>query len=436
MSVAPQMQRLDAREAGFDAALDRLLDRLPARDEEVRLIVADIITDVRAQGDQALVEHTRRLDRLPCEDGAVPEIGRADLLAALERIPPALRQALEAARDRVREHALQQGLVGFEHRDAHGNRMGVRISPLDRAGIYVPGGRAAYPSSVLMNAVPARAAGVAEVIMCVPTPDGVRNDTVLAAAALAEVDRVFAIGGAQAVAAMAYGTETVPAVDKIVGPGNAFVAEAKRQVFGRVGIDSVAGPSEVCIIADGAVPPEWIVWDLFAQAEHDEEAQSILIAPDADYLDAVAAAIPAALAESGRAEIVATALSARGALIQVRDLAQAVAVSNHIAPEHLELAVADPDALLDGIRHAGAIFLGAHTPEALGDYCAGPNHVLPTSRAARYASPLGTYEFQKRSSIIACSPEGAAQLAPIAGTIADAEGLDAHARSARLREQR
>lgn len=428
------MRRLDAGAAGFDAELSALLDRLPERDEEVRAIVAGIISEVRRDGDAAVVAQTRRLDRMECADGRVPEIPQAELLAALDRLDPKLRSALVTARDRVYDHAEAQALHGFEQEDDHGNRLGMRVTPIDRAGIYVPGGRAAYPSSVLMNAVPARAAGVAEIIMCVPTPDGLRNDTVLAAAALAGVDRVFAIGGAQAVAAMAYGTESVPAVDKIVGPGNAFVAEAKRQVFGRVGIDSVAGPSEVCIIADGSAPVEWMIQDLFAQAEHDEEAQSILICPDAAYLDAIAAALPAALEATGRPDIVRKALADRGALIQVADLNQAVAVANVIAPEHLELAVREPEALMADIRHAGAIFLGAHTPEALGDYCAGPNHVLPTSRAARYASPLGTYEFQKRSSIVACSPRGAAKLAPVAAAIADAEGLVAHAASARLRE--
>ncbi|MGB0211543.1 histidinol dehydrogenase [Algiphilus sp.] len=428
------MQWLDAGAEGFDAALSRLLDRLPERDEEVRGIVAGIVGEVRARGDAAVVDYTRRLDRMPCDDGRVPEVTAAELQAALDRLDPALRAALETARDRIFDHAEQQSLRGFEYADADGNRLGVRITAIDRAGIYVPGGRAAYPSSVLMNAVPARAAGVAEIVMCVPTPDGLRNDTVLAAAALAGVDRVFAIGGAQAVAAMAYGTDTVPAVDKIVGPGNAYVAEAKRQVFGRVGIDSVAGPSEVCIITDGSAPVEWVIQDLFAQAEHDEEAQSILVCPDADYLARVERALPDAIAATPRGAIVRTALADRGALIKVRDLAQAVDVANVIAPEHLELAVADPDALMPAVRHAGAIFVGVHSPEALGDYCAGPNHVLPTSRAARYASPLGTYEFQKRSSIIACSEPGAAKLAPVAAAIADAEGLAAHAASARLRQ--
>lgn len=430
---APLIRRMDARAPDFAAQLDALLDRVPERDEEVRRVVADVIDDVRRRGDAAVVDYTRRFDRMPCDDGRVPEINAAALDAALQRIPADLRAALEAAHARIDDHAQRQGLAGFEHSDAEGNRLGVRVTPLDRAGIYVPGGRAAYPSSVLMNAVPARAAGVGEIIMCVPTPDGVRNDAVLAAARIAGVDRVFAIGGAQAVAAMAWGTEAVPAVDKIVGPGNAYVAEAKRQVFGRVGIDSVAGPSEVCIIADGSAPAEWMAWDLFAQAEHDEEAQSILISPDAGYLDSVAAAIARLLPKLSRGDIVAKALAGRGALIAVEGLDEAVAVANHIAPEHLELAVASPESLIDGVRHAGAIFVGARSPEALGDYCAGPNHVLPTSRAARYASPLGTYEFQKRSSIIACSPEGARALAPMAGTIADAEGLESHAMSARLR---
>jgi len=430
---APVMRRLDSREAGFDAALEALLDRVPERDAEVREAVAGIVDEVRRRGDAAVVEATRRFDRLECADGRLPEISAAECRAAFERLPAALREAMETAHARVLAHARLQGLQGGEHSDAYGNVMGVRVTALDRAGLYVPGGKAAYPSSVLMNAVPARAAGVGEIIMCVPTPDGQRNDAVLGAAHLAGVDRVFAIGGAQAVAAMAYGTESVPGVDKIVGPGNAYVAEAKRQVFGRVGIDSVAGPSEVCILADGSAPAEWMAWDLFAQAEHDEEAQSLLISPDAGYLDAVAAAVEAQIGRAGRADILRRSLSQRGALIRVRDLAEAVLLANRIAPEHLELALADPDAALQEVRHAGAIFVGHHTPEALGDYCLGPNHVLPTARAARYASPLGTYEFQKRSSLIRCSREGAAALAGVAATLADAEGLDAHATSARLR---
>jgi histidinol dehydrogenase len=427
------IRRLDARDPGFDAALMALLDRMPERDGELQRTVAGILADVRARGDAAVLEYTRRFDGLDAAGPGAPMLPRERLEQAWNGLAPALREALQVAHDRIRAHAQLQGLQGFEHHDAHGTRMGVRITPLDRAGLYVPGGKAAYPSSVLMNAVPAKVAGVAEVVMCVPTPKGVVNEAVLGAAWLAGVDRVFTIGGAQAVAAMAFGTASVPAVDKIVGPGNAWVAEAKRQVFGRVGIDSVAGPSEICIICDGLTEVEWIVMDLFSQAEHDEEAQSLLISDDAAFLDAVEAEIERRLPGMAREAILRASLAQRGALIRVASLEQAADVANVVAAEHLELSVAEPEALLARIRHAGAVFLGRNTPEAMGDYCAGPNHVLPTSRAARYASPLGTYEFQKRTSLIACTAEGARALAPVAGTLADAEGLDAHARSARLR---
>ena len=426
----PEINRLDSTNADFGARLDALLDRLPERDSQVQSVVAGIIADVRVRGDAAVLEYTRRFDRLDATSLEALEIPRERLKAAWDGLPTALREALSTAHRRIRDYAERQGLQGFSFIDAHGYELGQRVTAMDRVGLYAPGGKAAYPSSVLMNAVPAKVAGVRELVMCVPTPDGIVNETVLAAIHLSGVDRVFTIGGAQAVAAMACGTQTIAQVDKIVGPGNAYVAEAKRQVFGMVGIDSIAGPSEIVVICDGQTDPRWTAMDLFSQAEHDEEAQSILISPDAAYLDAVQAAMDERLAELPRAEIVRASLRARGALILVRDLSEAVGVSNHIAPEHLELSVADPDTLLDEVRHAGAVFLGRHTPEAFGDYCAGPNHVLPTSRAARYANPLGVYEFQKRSSLIRCSPEGARALAPIASRLADAEGLQAHAASA------
>ena len=406
------IQRLDSSAPDFDTRLGRLLDRAPAQDAQVMRAVEQIVTDVRTRGDAALLEYTNRFDHSAWTSAPQLELGRAELDAAWASLPVELRRALEQAHARIRDYADRQPLEPFEFVDSHGSRLGQRITPLDRVGIYVPGGKAAYPSSVLMNAVPAKVAGVGEIVMVVPTPNGEANPVVLAAAHLAGVDRVFRIGGAQAVAALAYGTGSVPAVDKIVGPGNAYVAAAKRLVFGQVGIDSIAGPSEIVVISDAGSDPHWIAMDLFSQAEHDEDAQSILISPDAGL----------------RASI-----GNRGALIHVRSLDEAVDVANRIAPEHLELAVDQPRALLERVRHAGAVFLGRHTPEAFGDYCAGPNHVLPTSRAARFSNPLGVYEFQKRSSLIECSPEGARALSHIAATIADAEGLHAHAASARDR---
>lgn len=430
---ALQIQRFDSREADFRSRLDALLDRAPEISADITTVVDDIIAAVRAEGDAALLRYTNRLDRRAITDAAELVLPHAELEAAWNRLPDDLRAALSTAADRIRQYAEHQKIAPFQFTDRLGNQLGQRVTPMDRVGLYVPGGKAAYPSSVLMNAIPAKVAGVPEVVMVVPAPDGVLNPVVLGAACLAGIDRVITIGGAQAVAALAWGTDTVPAVDKIVGPGNAYVAAAKRRVFGRVGIDSIAGPSEIVIISEPGSDPRWMAMDLFSQAEHDELAQSILISPDADHLDAVEAALNARLAELPRHEIVRASLGHRGALIHARDLNDAAAIANHIAPEHLELALDDPEALLPKIRHAGAIFIGRHTPEALGDYCAGPNHVLPTSRAARFSNPLGVYEFQKRTSLIACSPDGARALAPVAGRIADAEGLAAHAASARDR---
>jgi histidinol dehydrogenase len=428
-----ELRRLDTRDAGFDAAFTQLLDRTPEADPEVAAAVAQIVDDVRRRGDAALLEYTARFDHHSPRSGRELEISAETRAGAWRSLPAELRNALEAAAARIRAYAEKQKLADFTFEDEFGNRLGQRITPLDRAGLYVPGGKAAYPSSVLMNAIPAKVAGVREIVMCVPTPRGERNALVLAAAHLAGVDRVFAAGGAQAIAAMAFGTATIPAVDKVVGPGNAYVAAAKRLVFGRVGIDAIAGPSEIVVICDGQTDPGWIAMDLFSQAEHDEDAQAILLSPEAAFLDRVAAAMQERARTLARRRIVAESLKRRGALIQTRSLTEAVQLSNRIAPEHLELSVAQPDTLLKSVAHAGAVFLGRHTPEALGDYVAGPNHVLPTARAARYASPLGVYEFQKRSSVIGCTPEGAKQLSVIAGALADAEGLQAHALSARDR---
>ena len=430
---ALEIRRLDTREAGFDAELARLLDRAPEANPEVAASVAQIVDDVRQRGDAAVLEYTERFDRHGAKSLRELEIGPESRAGAWRSLPTELRGALEAASARIRAYAERQKLADFTFDDEFGNKLGQRVTPLDRVGLYVPGGKAAYPSSVLMNAIPAKVAGVREVVMCVPTPRGERNPLVLAAAHLAGVDRVFAIGGAQAVAALAYGTASVPAVDKIVGPGNAYVAAAKRLVFGRVGIDSIAGPSEIVVICDGQTDPGWVAMDLFSQAEHDEDAQAILLSPDKEFLDKVAAAMQERVKALPRRRIVAESLKRRGALVWTKSLTEAVQLSNRIAPEHLELSVAQPDVLMKGVTNAGAIFLGRHTPEALGDYVAGPNHVLPTSRAARYANPLGVYEFQKRSSVIGCTPEGAKKLAGVAGALADAEGLQAHALSAKDR---
>ena len=427
------LPRLDSAQPDFQARLSRLLQFDDAADAAIEQTVAAILHDVKTRGDAAVLEYTERFDRLPAAALASLELDTAQLQDALAQLPTDTRQALEAAADRVRRYHEKQTQGSWTYTEDDGTVLGQKVTPLDRVGLYVPGGKAAYPSSVLMNAIPAKVAGVGELIMVVPTPGGEQNQLVLAAAAIAGVDRVFTIGGAQAVAALAYGTETVPQVDKIVGPGNAYVAAAKRRVFGTVGIDMIAGPSEILVIADGNTPAEWVAMDLFSQAEHDEMAQSILLSPDAAYLDAVAEAIDKLIAEMPRSEVIRTSLTNRGALIKTRDLDDAAAISNSIAPEHLELSVADPDALLPKLRHAGAIFMGKNTCEALGDYCAGPNHVLPTSRTARFSSPLGVYDFQKRSSLIHVSQAGAQTLGQIAATLAYGEGLQAHARSAEYR---
>ncbi len=429
----PDVKRLSTTDEGFWSELETLLAWEGVSDEQVTATVRAILADVRARGDAAVVEYTNRFDRLNADAMADLEIPGGRLQAALGRIPPEQREALERAAARIRAYAEHQKLESWTYTEADGTVLGQQVTPLDRVGLYVPGGKAAYPSSVLMNAVPAKVAGVTELVMVVPTPGGEVNDLVLAAAAIAGVDRVFAIGGAQAVAALAYGTETIPQVDKIVGPGNIYVATAKGMVFGTVGIDMIAGPSEILVVCDGDTDPDWIAMDLFSQAEHDEDAQAILVSPDGGFLDRVEEAIGRLLPEMGRADIIRASLSGRGALIQVQDLEEAADVANFIAPEHLELSVADPQALLPRIRHAGAIFMGRYTAEALGDYCAGPNHVLPTSRTARFSSPLGVYDFQKRSSLIFCSPEGAADLGRTASVLARGEGLTAHARSAEFR---
>jgi histidinol dehydrogenase len=429
----PLINRLDARAADFDAALARLLAYDASQDEAIETTVRDILEDVRTRGDAAVLDYTRRFDHVAADTVAALEIPRADLRAALDNLPADQRAALEAAADRVRRYHQHQVAQTWTYTEPDGTVLGQQITPLDRAGLYVPGGKAAYPSSVLMNAIPAKVAGVPELIMVTPTPGGTRNPLVLAAAMLGGVDRVFAVGGAQAVGALAYGTRTLPAVDKITGPGNAYVAAAKRRVFGTVGIDMIAGPSEILVLADGSTPAEWLAIDLFSQAEHDELAQAILLCPDAAYLDAVEAAMADALPRQPRVDILRASLARRGALIHVRDLDQACEIVNRIAPEHLELSVRDPQALLPAIRHAGAIFLGAYSSEPLGDYCAGPNHVLPTARTARFSSPLGVYDFQKRSSLIQVSQAGSQTLGRIADTLARGEGLYAHAQSARLR---
>jgi len=425
--------RLDSRQPDFDAALTRLLAFDAEQDEAIDRAAADILKQIRSEGDAALVRLTHEFDRVQVKHAAELEIPRSEWLKALAELPAAQREALEAAADRVRTYHVHQIQKSWSYTEADGTRLGQQVSPLDRVGVYVPGGKAAYPSSVLMNAIPAKVAGVTEVIMVTPTPGGQRNAMVLAAAAIAGVDRCFTIGGAQAVGALAYGTSTVPAVDKIVGPGNAYVAAAKRRVFGTVGIDMIAGPSEILIICDGKTSPDWIAMDLFSQAEHDELAQAILLCPDASYLDAVLQSIERLLPTMPRADIIRTSLRDRGALILVHDLAQACEISNRIAPEHLEVSIEQPEPWLSHLRHAGAIFMGQHSSEALGDYCAGPNHVLPTSRTARFSSPLGVYDFQKRSSLIHVSPAGAQTLGKIAAELALGEGLQAHAASAAYR---
>jgi histidinol dehydrogenase len=429
-----QVSRLDSSQAGFAEQLGKLLAYDNGTDEKINSAVAEILAAVRTRGDAAVVEYTNRFDRLGAADMQALELPRAALHAALDGLNAEQRAALETAAERVRAYHVRQVQESWSFTEADGTRLGQKVTPLDRVGLYVPGGKASYPSSVLMNAIPAKVAGVGELIMVTPTPGGERNPLVLAAAAVVGVDRVFTIGGAQAVAALAYGTQTLPQVDKIVGPGNAFVAEAKRRVFGTVGIDMIAGPSEVLIISDGTGNPDWVAMDLFAQAEHDEIAQSILLCPSAAFLDAVAASIEKLLPQMPRREIIAASLANRGALIKVADLDEACVIANRIAPEHLELAIEDAEPWIEKIRHAGAIFVGHCSVEALGDYCAGPNHVLPTMRSARFSSPLGVYDFQKRTSIIHMSRAGAAALAPVAATLAYGEGLQAHARSAEYRK--
>jgi len=431
MSIA--IKRLNTEQTDFDQQLAQLLAWESVSDDRVNTIVNEIIDRLKAEGDAALVEYTNRFDRTSARSMQDLELGQERLQQALDGLPAEQRTALETAAARVRSYHEHQKGESWRYTEADGTMLGQQITPLDRVGIYVPGGKAAYPSSVLMNALPAHVAGVKEIIMVVPTPDGVLNELVLAAAALAGVNRVFTIGGAQAVAALAYGTESVPRVDKIVGPGNIFVATAKRAVFGAVGIDMIAGPSEILVVCDGQTDPDWVAMDLFSQAEHDEDAQSILICPDADYLNRVEASINKLLPDMERKDIIATSLQNRAALIKVADLDQAAEISNRIAPEHLELSVADPEALLPKIRHAGAIFMGRYTAEALGDYCAGPNHVLPTSGTARFSSPLGVYDFQKRSSLIMFSADGASEMGRVASVLARGESLTAHARSAEYR---
>ncbi len=433
MTAPSAIRRLNAADADFARHLDHLLSWESVSDDGVNVRVLEIIKAVRERGDAALVELTQRFDGLQVASMADLILPRARLEQALERITPEQREALEIAAERVRSYHERQKQDSWTYTEADGTVLGQKVTPLDRAGLYVPGGKASYPSSVLMNAIPAKVAGVPEVVMVVPTPRGELNELVLAAACIAGVDRVFTIGGAQAVAALAYGTESVPPVDKIVGPGNIYVATAKRHVFGKVGIDMIAGPSEILVVCDGQTDPDWIAMDLFSQAEHDEDAQSILVSPDVAFLDRVAESIARLLPTLERADIARTSIEGRGALIQVADMQQAIDVANRIAPEHLELSVAEPEKWLAQIRHAGAIFMGRYTAEALGDYCAGPNHVLPTSGTARFSSPLGVYDFQKRSSIINCSAEGASTLGKVASVLARGESLTAHARSAEYR---
>ena len=433
MSLQNLINRLDTAEADFEARFTRLLHWSPEQDQGIEQAVSAILADVQARGDEALMDYTRRFDRLEVREAAGLRLSQAELQAALDGLPAAERQALERAAERIRRYHEHQRTSSWMYTEADGTRLGQRVLPLDRVGLYVPGGKAAYPSSVLMNAIPAQVAGVKELVMVVPTPDGVRNPAVLAAACLAGIQEVYTIGGAQAVAALAHGTRSIRPVDKIVGPGNAYVAEAKRRVFGTVGIDMIAGPSEILVVSDGSVPADWVAVDLFSQAEHDEMAQAILISPDAAFLDAVVEAIARLLPGQPRRAVIGKSLADRGALIHVRSMQEAAELVNRVAPEHLELAVRDVDGLLADIRHAGAIFMGRWGCEALGDYCAGPSHVLPTMRTPRFSSPLGVYDFQKRSSLIEPSATGADHLAKVAATLARAEGLEAHAQSAEYR---
>lgn len=428
-----RIRRFNSGDPDFDQSLEKLLAFEETEDESVRTAVSAILADIKKRGDEALLEYTQRFDRLEAMTAAELELPLGRMEEALRRLPRNERRALEQAAMRVRAYHEKQLAHSWSYTEPDGTLLGQKITPLDCVGLYVPGGKASYPSSVLMNAIPAKVAGVDELIMVVPAPGGETSDLVLAAAGICGVDRVFTIGGAQAVGALAYGTQTVPQVDKIVGPGNAYVATAKRLVFGVVGIDMVAGPSEILVICDGRTNPDWIAMDLFSQAEHDEMAQAILLSPDASFIEAVAASAARQLEAMPRSAVIRASLENRGALIQVRDLDEACAIANRIAPEHLELSIEQPEKWIDKIRHAGAIFLGRYTSEALGDYCAGPNHVLPTSRTARFSSPLGVYDFQKRSSIIQVSEAASAELGKIASVLARGEGLQAHAMSAEYR---
>ncbi len=428
-----EIKQLSSQDESFWSDMEQLLAWESVSDEQVFSTVSEILSGVRHQGDEAIIDFTIRFDGLHVSDMSELEMPAAALKTAYEGLPEAQKEALGTAVERIQRYAEKQKMSSWEYTEDDGTVLGQKVTALDRAGLYVPGGKAAYPSSVLMNAIPAKVAGVKELIMVVPTPNGLVNDLVLAAAHLSGVDKVFTIGGAQAIAALAYGTETIPQVDKIVGPGNIYVATAKRMVFGAVGIDMVAGPSEILVLCDGKTNPDWIAMDMFSQAEHDEDAQAILVSPDADFLLEVKRSIDKLLDEMPRKGIIHTSLSSRGALIHVQDMQQAIEVANFIAPEHLELSVEDAAQVAKSIRHAGAIFMGRYTAEALGDYCAGPNHVLPTSRTARFSSPLGVYDFQKRSSLIGCSAEGASELGKVASVFAHGEGLTAHARSAEYR---
>jgi histidinol dehydrogenase len=425
--------RLSTQQADFQEKLSKLLAWESVSSTDIAQTVDDIIANIRQNGDQALIDYTNKFDGMDVSDISALTVDQSALKKAFDSLAEKEKTALQSAADRVRDYHQKQKQDTWTYTEDNGTLLGQKITPLDRVGLYVPGGKAAYPSSVLMNAIPAKVAGVGELIMVVPTPNGVTNPLVLAAAHIAGVNTVFTVGGAQAVAALAYGTQTIPKVDKIVGPGNIYVATAKRAVFGQVGIDMIAGPSEILIICDGKTDSDWIAMDLFSQAEHDEDAQSILLCPDADFIKQVESSITKLLPTMDRKDIIATALKDRGALIQTKDMDEAIAISNQIAPEHLELSVEDPQSMLDDIKHAGAIFMGRNTCEAIGDYCAGPNHVLPTSGTARFSSPLGVYDFQKKSSLIMVSDEGANILGEIAATLADGEGLQAHAQSARYR---
>ena len=428
-----QINRLSTADTDFDDRLQTLVAWQDIADDGINAVVADVLAQIKHKGDRALLDFTNRFDRRSLSDAGELVLDKAQIKQAMTQVAPEFIQALQQAAERIEGFHRKQLQESWTFRDQQGNLLGQQVTAIGKAGVYVPGGKAAYPSSVLMNVIPAVVAGVEEIIMVTPTPDSVINPVVLAAAHIAGVDKIITIGGAQAIAALAYGTESVPAVDKIVGPGNVYVATAKKMLYGTVGLDMIAGPSEILVICDGQTNPDWIAMDLFSQAEHDEQAQSILISPDADFLDAVQASIGRLLPTMERAAIIKASLAARGAFIHVLNLEEAVNIANRLAPEHLEMSVADAESWLPKIRHAGAIFLGRHTPEALGDYCAGPNHVLPTSGTARFSSPLGVYDFQKRSSIIGCSQQGVTELADIAAVLAHGEGLTAHARSAQLR---